>query len=733
MSSTTNTPYMTKSMNGIIVLSDGAGTTIEGGKVITNELEVTNFKVNNIQGKLPANNITLYTDTTGNVNIADNATNIRMGDNSNVTTISANTLNLKGIVDTYLDTNNDTYILSGNNINSQATNNMTMETFTGSINFNSAVDTYIITGNNCSITSYDTYITSSNNCSITSTLDTNIFSGNALNIQTTNDTTITSFNNTTILSVNDCNIDASNNLRMGDFAVTTDINGQTLNLNNTTGLNLINIGNNVGTSFMYLNSKTYTGIYSTLATGSVDIQANQVSINSGNGKTTFIGDTKITAASFTTNGATNLTIGGTATNSKVLITGGHQIEPRTPATGLKIGEDIVSANFFLGNSTYPPSCNATATTGKQICNYDTVLGMIGGATLLNSNNVWTGINDFQQVITTPTVKPYTVGGTLTLGGGSGTDDITLAATTLTCNSAATFNSFLNTNELTPRGSPVDMFLWSSAANLTNIWIGSTTNANTGIVNVSPNNGICNIANSTNRNASVNIANSVSFTGTVNLATASLGNHNVNIGRNATTTLTLRGVSTSITGTTTTINTTTLNVNSTTINLADASTTALNLNRAMTPAYTYNATTGTNIAGTIGNMQTGTYGGNTGINLVSGSINIVSNTINITDTGIYQFEVTNSYNCTAAGTITRLLTYITIRNQLNVFVANLGTQSTFGPVPITSQYMSTSATYIFTTASVALPWAAQVFLEIAFSSGTYRLSTSDFRFTITRIA
>jgi hypothetical protein len=732
MSSTTNNPYMTKSMNGIIVLSDGAGTTIEGGKVITNILEISNLNVNNIQGKLPANNITLYTNTTGNVNIADNAANIRMGDNSNITTISANTLNLKGIVDTYLDTNNDTYILSGNNINSQATNNMTMETFTGSINFNSAVDTYIITGNNCSITSYDTYITSSNNCSITSTLDTNIFSGNALNIQTTNDTTITSFNNTTILSVNDCNIDASNNLRMGDFAVTTDINGQTLNLNNTTGLNLINIGNGTGTSFMYLNSKTYTGIYSTLATGSVDIQANQVSINSGNGKTTFIGDTKITAASFTTNGATNLTIGGTATNSKVLITGGHQIEPRTPATGLKIGEDIVSANFFLGNSTYPPSCNATATTGKQICNYDTVLSMIGGATLLNSNNVWTGLNDFQQVITTPTVKPYTVGGTLILGGGSGTDNITLAATTLTCNSAATFNSFLNTNELTPRGSPVDMFLWSSAANLTNIWIGSTTNANTGIVNVSPNNGICNIANSTNRNASVNIANSVSFTGTVNLATASLGNHNVNIGRNATTTLTLRGVSTSITGTTTTINTTTLNVNSTTINIGDTSTTALNIGQQIVPTYGgYNINTGTNFTGSIGQCVTATYAG-VGGNLAQNTV-YVTGTISVPTNGVYIFHLVQSFTMSVAGSTNRTVVDMLVRNFAGVNQLSVGTVSVNGNQSVNNHFLSTSGMYVFTGIVAGQPWNIQSRLETGTFGGTMQLNAGNYRFTSTRIA
>lgn len=148
---------------------------------------------------------------------------------------------------------------------------------------------------------------------------------------------------------------------------------------------------------------------------------------------------------------------------------------------------------------------------------------------------------------------------------------------------------------------------------------------------------------------------------------------------------------------------------------------------------YDATFGTTIPATIGRVTNATYTGNTGVNLVSGSTNTVSGIISVSINGVYKIDVTTSYNCTGAGTITRLLIYCTVKNGAGVFVANLGTQSHYGPLPVTSQYISTSAVYPLATATALAPWTFQVFLEIQFSSGTYRLSNSDFRFTFTRIA
>ena len=90
-------------------------------------------------------------------------------------------------------------------------------------------------------------------------------------------------------------------------------------------------------------------------------------------------------------------------------------------------------------------------------------------------------------------------------------------------------------------------------------------------------------------------------------------NNVNIGTTTTTGITsnIINIGSSPSTTTTTINGATLNLNSTggnvnigtsgtgTINIGNATTTTLNIGEPMTPAYTYTATNGTNIVGTIG--------------------------------------------------------------------------------------------------------------------------------------
>ena len=67
----------TKSMSGVVEITDGAGTIIEDGEVETNKI-ITN----NIQGKAASNPITLYTNTTGNVDLRT----FRFGNNTIATT-----------------------------------------------------------------------------------------------------------------------------------------------------------------------------------------------------------------------------------------------------------------------------------------------------------------------------------------------------------------------------------------------------------------------------------------------------------------------------------------------------------------------------------------------------------------------------------------------------------------------------------------------------------------------
>lgn len=63
-----------KSMSGVVEITDGAGTTIEGGVVTTNQL-ITN----DIQGQTAGSAITLYSNTTGSVNLGKRGTTLAFG------------------------------------------------------------------------------------------------------------------------------------------------------------------------------------------------------------------------------------------------------------------------------------------------------------------------------------------------------------------------------------------------------------------------------------------------------------------------------------------------------------------------------------------------------------------------------------------------------------------------------------------------------------------------------
>ncbi len=62
MSNTNGYNSLTKSMNGIITVSDGMGGTMKDGQISCITLNATNFDCNNIQGITPSDAITLYTN-----------------------------------------------------------------------------------------------------------------------------------------------------------------------------------------------------------------------------------------------------------------------------------------------------------------------------------------------------------------------------------------------------------------------------------------------------------------------------------------------------------------------------------------------------------------------------------------------------------------------------------------------------------------------------------------------
>lgn len=92
MSSTTNTPYMVKSMNSVISISDGAGVTIENGVITAPTIDLTNLNIDEIQGTAPINNIDLYTNSLGSIDLGSATTAIVNINATDTNILAANSL-----------------------------------------------------------------------------------------------------------------------------------------------------------------------------------------------------------------------------------------------------------------------------------------------------------------------------------------------------------------------------------------------------------------------------------------------------------------------------------------------------------------------------------------------------------------------------------------------------------------------------------------------------------------
>jgi len=140
----------------------------------------------------------------------------------------------------------------------------------------------------------------------------------------------------------------------------------------------------------------------------------------------------------------------------------------------------------------------------------------------------------------------------------------------------------------------------------------------------------------------------SLSATTNTLSGTTTNISGNNGNFSTTTTTFSGTGCNLNSATTTINGSTLQLSSTVIELGDASTTNLNINKQMTPAYgSYNTTTGTAVIGSIGYVYNGTYAGNT--NITSGN-NITAGTITSIPVGVYVVTCVITFVATVAGQI-----------------------------------------------------------------------------------
>jgi hypothetical protein len=487
-------PYADKSLNGIITYDDGAGTVISGGTITVNTLDVTTLDVNNIQGKAPADNITLYTNTTGNIRLGELSTNLN--------TISGATLDLRS-TDLVFDTNNDTDFETGNNL-----------------------------------------------------------------------------------------------------------------LMNTVGV--------------------------------TDIISTQITLNA---------------------------------SGKVRIGGGQDLEPVTPANPMYIGKDITSANLFLGNATYPPSCTATATLANEICNYSTVQSLVagGGSSILSSNNTFTGSNTFTQPLLCdsyePTSNVLNIGTTPVV-----INDITIGSSlsrTTMQGSQVTISTLRSDEIRAINNVSHNLFANTLASNTADINIGTAVLAHTNTLNLSANDGVCNIGTISGRTADVNIltgspacsgdfnvGTGTGFAGDVRIANNSSVPNTVSIG-SVSTTNTLIGANLNLntsgngntkinntasqTGnvsignantTTTAIAGAIVNINSNSngnVNIASVLNTTstitlgnnsanctLNIGRQMTPTYTYTDANGANVATAIGYYNE--------------SVSFTTTTINSTTTGMLNFSI-----------------------------------------------------------------------------------------------
>jgi hypothetical protein len=381
MSSTTNTPYMTKSMNGIIVLSDGAGTVIENGTITTDNLDLVNLNVDNIKGIADGDNINLYTATTGDIQIGSLST-------------------------------------SSININADELN-------------------------------------------LTSATTTTIYSANI------------SFNNTNNFRINSSNISSvatrDNYISATRYASLIGLNQVFINTNST-------------------------------STGTVAIEAGSaVSINNGNGKPTNIGLLRINGGTLSVNGTTDIYLQPATTTGRIRISGAQDIEPVAPLNGLIIGENITGTGLFLGNSNFPPSSYGNASTAYQLVNYQTALTLLSGGSVLGSNNVWSGTNEFNN-------------------------DVSFNGTNTRITGTTTISGLTNINQGGTLGTTIN-----TAGNTGTIIIG---NVSTPTNTISGN--AVNINNSVNGN--VNIASVLNTTSTITIGNNS-ANCTLNIGRQMTPTYT----------------------------------------------------------------------------------------------------------------------------------------------------------------------------------------------------
>lgn len=78
MSNTNGVAYRDKSMNGVITLSDGGGTTISNGIISANTLQITELTTNTIKSTTPSSTVNAYIANTGNINLGGATSTLKL-------------------------------------------------------------------------------------------------------------------------------------------------------------------------------------------------------------------------------------------------------------------------------------------------------------------------------------------------------------------------------------------------------------------------------------------------------------------------------------------------------------------------------------------------------------------------------------------------------------------------------------------------------------------------------
>ena len=78
MSNTNGVAYRDKSMNGVITISDGGGTTISNGTITANTLKINELTTNTIKSTTPSATVNAYIANTGNINIGGSTSTLKL-------------------------------------------------------------------------------------------------------------------------------------------------------------------------------------------------------------------------------------------------------------------------------------------------------------------------------------------------------------------------------------------------------------------------------------------------------------------------------------------------------------------------------------------------------------------------------------------------------------------------------------------------------------------------------